>query len=406
MVPENATEITFALEFEVPSDAVLGTIYPIDIEVVDYDDDKLIITKNVVTAPLIVKPDQYSFQREGISTVSYSGQDERLDMVDAIKQYLQRGDEGQVINAEVLLNAYENVGGNGNGLYAFSSSKQLKDKTFAPDLDVKFFETLFDEAAAASQLSAQGIRAENGQAGLMVRENNGKTMLLNAKGREFTQLIEKGLMGSVMYNQIYNTYLTDSRIGNEVENTELVEGMLYTPMEHHWDEAFGYWNPPVDFSSNWPEDRAGEDRFWSHYSNTVDPLLKTNDQVMTAFMEGRTAIVNNDLEAKDDQRAVLYNKLELVAAAVAVHYINATLSSLNDGKTGEAFHTLSEAWAFVNALKYSPIRKMQLEDIERIKESHFGSEGNFWNVTPEGLNIAREMIVDAYPELSPIKDQL
>lgn len=405
-VPADATELTVSFEFPVPADAILGTIYPIDITVTDEDGDQFSITKNVVTAPLIQEPANYSFERNGESTVSYSGQNERLDMVSAMKGYLSQADGGQMIDPQVLLDAYENVGGNGNGLFDFNSSKQLKDKTFAPDLDEQFFESLFQAAADASQQGVNGVMAENGQAGLLIRENNGNTVLVDANGREFTQLIEKGLMGSVMYSQIYNTYLTDTRIGDDVENTELVEGKSYTSMEHHWDEAFGYWNPPLDFTSNWPADRASEDRFWSHYSNTVDPLLGTNDLIMNAFKEGRTAIVNNDLEGKNAQRDVLYEKLELVAAAVAVHYINATLSSLNDGKTGEAFHTLSEAWAFTNALKYSPNRSMSIEDIELVKETHFGADGNFWNVTPAGLNTAKEIIVTNYPDLANVQDQL
>ena len=75
---------------------------------------------------------------------------------------------------------------------------------------------------------------------------------------------------------------------------------------------------------------------------------------MDALTEGRAAIVNNDLETKNAKRELLYEYFELVAAATAVHYINSTLSALNQGQTGEAFHVLSEAWAFTNALKYNP----------------------------------------------------
>lgn len=127
---------------------------------------------------------------------------------------------------------------------------------------------------------------------------------------------------------------------------------------------------------------------------------------MQAFLTGRTAIVNNNKVEKNRQREVLYTKLELVAAAVGVHYINNTLSHLNDGNTGEAFHTLSEAWAFVNALTYSPRRQITLDQIEQIKETDFGADGNFWNVTPEGLNRAKATLVSIYPVMEPFKDEL
>ena len=138
-------------------------------------------------------------------------------------------------------------------------------------------------------------------------------------GFNYPQLISKFAMGAVFYNQACTNYLGDKKLStaSKPNDAPYKKGAKYTGKEHVWDEAFGYWNPPLDFSSNWPDERASEDRFWSHYSNTVDPLLGTNDLIMNAFREGRTAIVNNDLEGKNTQRVVLYEKLELVAAAVA-----------------------------------------------------------------------------------------
>ena len=230
--------------------------------------------------------------------------------------------------------------------------------------------------------------------------------MVDANGREFTQLIEKGLMGAVMYNQIYNTYFTEARTGDDVENTVLREDKNYNDMEHHWDEAFGYWNPPLDFASNWPLDRESEDRFWSHYSNVVDPSLGTNALIMEGFIEGRTAIVNNDLVTKNSVRDEIAANLELVAAATAIHYINDSQEALNEGNTGEAFHVMSEVWAFVNALRYNPNRKLSLDAIDEIMNQDLGADGNFWNVTPEGLKKAKATLVEAYEKLAPVQDEL
>ena len=209
-----------------------------------------------------------------------------------------------------------------------------------------------------------------------------------------------------MYHQIYNTYFTDERTGDDVENTILREGENYNDMEHHWDEAFGYWNPPLDFASNWPSDRESEDRFWSHYSNVVDPSLGINSIIMEGFIEGRTAIVNNDLVTKNRIRSEVAENLELVAAATTIHYINDTQQALNEGSIGEAFHVLTEAWTFANALRYYSNRKLSLQEIETIMESDFGADGNFWNVTPEGLAAAKAKIVAAYPKLDAVQDDL
>lgn len=351
-------------------------------------------------------PDTYTFTRNGESSVSYSGQTDRLNMVEEMKSYLGQGDAGEEISEDVLLAMFTNEDGNGGGHFSFTSDRQLRNKTFEPDLDANLFENLFAEAAVASQNGADGVTATDGTAGLLERAS-GKTILVDENGREFAQLIEKGLMGAIFYNQIYNVYLTDDRIGPGVENDELVEGENYTPMEHHWDEAFGYFAAPVDFASGWSEDEDGELRFWANYSNTVDQQLEgTNDAVMDAYINGRTAIVNDDTDAKNDARDELYEKLELIAAGTTVHYINSTLSALDAGEQGDAFHALSEAWAFANALKYSPRRTLSLSEIEEIKEENFGANGNFWNVTPASLNEAKATLVDAFPELAPVQDAL
>lgn len=404
-VTAGAQEIQTSFTYTIPADARLSDTYDITFELTDAASQTTTAVTTVTVEPILTAaPASYNFERNGSTTVSYSGQNERLDMVTAIKNYLVQGDRKEAtISAATLNAAYANSGDNGNGFFDFTSTKQLRDKTFAPDLDNNFMENLFAEAEAVSQ---SGTNASNGVAGFIERENSGNTIMVDANGREFTQLIEKGLMGTVMYNQIYNTYFSDARTGDDVENTMLREGKNYTDLEHYWDEAFGYFNPPLDFSSNWPEARESEDRYWSHYSNVVDPFTGSNDKIMEAFLAGRTAIVNNDMETKNTQRDILYKELELVAAATGIHYINQSLGHLNEGNIGEAFHTLSEAWAFVNALTYNPNRRISLDQIETIKETDLGANGNFWNVTAADLNRAKNTLASIFTELEAVKDQL
>lgn len=409
-IEEGAEMQSFTHTFTIPAESVLGDEFNLLFTLTDQAGQEQQIDALVTTGKLIETPDTYVFTRDGENTVHHPGQTDRLDMVEEIKAYLGQGDAGEKIFEQDLLDMFENTGGNGGGNFSFTSDRQLKNKTFAVDLDDRLFENLFASAEAASENGSQGIEASNGTAGLIVRENSGKTILLDENGHEFVQFIEKGLMGAVFYNQIYNVYLTDSRTGDDVENIDFREGSNDTPMEHGWDEAFGYWDPPLDFTSPWPDERGDEDRFWSHYSNVVDNVkdgqLGTNEIIMSAYKEGRAAVVNNDLQTKNEQREILYENLELVAAATTVHYINLTLTFLNESKTGEAFHVLSEAWAFANALRYSPNRKITVNQVEEIKNTHFGENGNFWNVTPSGLNTAKSILVDIYPKLEPVQDDL
>ncbi|MDZ7683316.1 MAG: hypothetical protein U5J63_16815 [Fodinibius sp.] len=48
----------------------------------------------------------------------------------------------------------------------------------------------------ASESGNAGVRASNGVAGLIERENSGSDILVSKNGREFGQLVEKGLMGA------------------------------------------------------------------------------------------------------------------------------------------------------------------------------------------------------------------
>ncbi len=404
-VTAGETTVNVTVNYDIPADALFNSSIDLIFTAIDAKAQTATTTVTVTTGKLIAEtPATYEFTRNGETTVSYSGQNERLDMVEIIKnEILKKGDSGEVVSEQALLAAFRNEDGTGGGLFGFESTKKLGNKTFQPDLDDQLFETMFAEAAAAS---TSGQTASNGVAGLITRESKGSTVLVDKNGREFTQLIEKGIMGSVFYNQIYNTYFSDTRTGDDVENTVLREGKNYNDMEHHWDEAFGYWNPPLDFSSNWPAERASEDRFWSHYSNTVDPNLGTNSIIMEAFKEGRAAIVNNDLATKTAKRAEVAENLELVAAATAVHYLNSSLTALNAGNTGDAFHVMSEVWAFVNALRYNPNRKLSLEDIAEIMNEDLGANGNFWNVTTDGLNKAKATLVGAYEKLAPVQDEL
>jgi len=409
-VEKGSTNLTFTHPFKIPAASVVGDNFNLVFTLMDQAGQESQIEAVVTTGNLIETPSTYVFERNGESTVHHPGQTDRLDMVEEIKAYVKRGDAGEQIFEQDLLDMFQNTGGNGGGNFSFNSDRQLKNKTFAVDLDNQLFENLFARVETASQNGSNGIEATNGTAGLIEREDKGSTILVDENGREFTQFIEKGLMGAVFYNQIYNVYLTDSRTGDDIENVEFREGSNDTPMEHGWDEAFGYWDPPLDFTSPWPESREDEDRFWSHYSNVVDNardgMLGTNEIIMNAYKEGRTAVVNNDLDTKNEMREKLYEYHELVAAATTVHYINLSLKFLNEGKTGEMFHVLSEAWAFANALKYSPNRKITVEQIEKIKEIDFGENGNFWNVTPAGLNTAKATLVEIFPKLEPVQDDL
>lgn len=352
----------------------------------------------------IAVPTTYEFTRDGQSTVSFQGQTDRLNMLSEMKTYIKRGDAGQQVDASVLLDMYANENNAFNNDALNSSTKQLKNKTFTGK--DQFFENLFASADAASaDVAANNTLAAQGVAGRVDR-GNGKFILVNEKGWEYTQFVEKGLMGAVFYNQIFNSYLSDAKVGNDVENTALKEGKNYTAMEHHWDEAFGYWGVPVDFPQGEPVLEPSEDRFWAAYTVDRDPLLNVNQPLMNAYLTGRTAIVNKDYVQKDAQRENIYYLHELVAAATAIHYINDAIDYLASDDQGNFLHSLSEAYAFVDAISYSPKKQLTAAEINGILNEDFGTNGDFWTTTVEGLRSAKNTISAAYPEIQQVVDQL
>ncbi len=357
------------------------------------------------SGPSVVVPETYEFSRDGQSTVFYGGQRDRQDMLGEIKSYLRQGDQGSALDAGKLLDMYANENDPFSDPALNASTKQLQDKTFLGD--VSFYQQLMAAAETASEdVADNSTVAAAGKAGLLTRGTSGNTILVNEKGWEFTQLIEKGLMGSVFYHQIFNVYLSDDRTGDNVENTELVEGANYTPMEHHWDEAFGYWGVPQDFPTGDPVLPAELDRFWAAYTADRDALLDINEPLMNAYKRGRAAIVAGVYPVKNEERARIIELHELVSAATAVHYINVARENLAAEDTGNLMHHLSEAYAFVRALSFSPAASITTQEINDILHSDFGTEGDFWTVTDEGLQAAKATLVAAYPALNEVKDLL
>lgn len=354
-------------------------------------------------------PTTYVFERNGTSTVSFSGQTDRLNMLSEIKILLKTGDAGNAVDATVIANMYANEENPFSDGGLNSSTKNLESKSFASD--VQFFKDLMNDLGTQSSTIAQtSATATPGKAGLLDRSGSGNTILVNDKGWEYTQIIEKGLMGSVFYNQIFNVYLTDARIGDDVDNETIVESQNYTAKEHHWDEAFGYFGVPVDFPSGDPVLEDSENRFWATYTNnlnTPELLPDVNSTLMNAYLTGRAAIIADDFEMIAEQRDILYKWHEIVTAATAIHYINSTISDLNNNNdVANAFHHLSEAYAFVKAIQYSPFKKLTQAEINTILNSNFGADADFWSVTIAGLNEAKNTISSKYSELAPVKDIL
>ena len=309
------------------------------------DDDQPAPTPTPVTPVSYNVPTTYAFtDGNGASTVSFNGQQQRLEMLSELSTYAKSANTiGITVNAATLKNMYSNNGYTWTdtpGYGMTGSSKQLKSKTAEGDVGVQaLFESYFDSLEVFSNLSYDNSAEAYGQAG--VWDNGTKKYLMSEKGVEYAQLIEKGLMSAVFMNQMTINYL--GTVGDD-DNDNLLAGKNYTEMQHHWDEAYGYLTSEIDFPTQ------GTDRFWGKYVNSREVILGSASTLSEAFRKGRAAIDHKDYTTRDAQIVIIRNEMEKVAAASAIHYLNEAKSNITSSTIKN--HVLSEAWAFIDGLRY------------------------------------------------------
>ena len=319
-------------------------------------------------------PSTYDFGE----SVSYGGQTDRLDMLELLKAEVSKSHiEGAAVSATTLKNMFVNAGDGSafddstgtDGQVIGSSGKNLSAKTEGLAKDAMY--DILDEVAQYS-----GIMSVGNSAGLVARGD--KYILVNDKGQEYAQLVQKGLMGSCFYNQIVSNYLSDPKIGEGVENTTKEEGKNYTEKQHHFDEAFGYFGIPTDWNTS-TEDVA---RFWGKYCNKRNERLVTNS-IFEDFIAGRAAIAHDVHANQIEPVKNIISKIEKVAAGTAIYYFNKSKAQYG----GDQLHSLTEGLCFLRACMYgNSDAKVTIADVVDIEELLNG--GNFWTITNAQIDAA------------------
>jgi len=345
----------------------------------------------------------------GNSTVNFSGQHQRLEMLsEMVEKMTSVNTAGTSLDSDQLKNMYANIGFQWNdalNLEMAGSTKQLKNKTAAaangiPDPAIQAeFELWMDEIGSLSSSTLIGINDGSAGIGGVVQSstNTSKKYLQDSEGQELMQLIEKGLMGAVFYHQIAIKYLGADEMNRD--NTQPVDtdnGKYYTAMEHAWDEAYGYFTSEIDYSV----DGNGTDRFWGKYANDREALLGSASSISLAFRKGRLAIGLNDLEMRDTQIDIIRHEFERMIAGTAIHYINGAIADFADDALRN--HQLSEAYAFIYSLPYGHMPSVD----KTLADSWFDIIGsNFYDVSTEDLLLVRNELA-SLTQLTSLRDQL
>ncbi len=362
----------------------------------------------------VTAPSEYQFDRNGASSVSFSGQTTRIlmaeELVSALSDFSQ--------STETLNEMYANMDISGNDVAPFASdalnisTKSIRSKV-AASYDL-FNTNSVEGAAIKSQIAAwidaqinevainENILAEPGVAGQIA--DGTSTRYINAQGLEYNQAVAKGLIGSLMLDQIVNNYLSpsvlddgDNRAENDSELTE--EAQSYTTMEHKWDEAYGYLFGTADQSNILATVGSG-DSFLNKYLGRVnndDDFATIAEDIYNAFKLGRAAIVAKDYTLRDQQANILKGLLSDIIGIRSVYYLQQSKLQL-DSNLGGAFHGLSEGYGFIYSLRYA--RAANSTDALFTREEVDGfitalmSDGanGLWDVTPETLDQISEQI--------------
>jgi hypothetical protein len=306
---------------------------------------------NGPSIPGYTVPTTYNF-----ANVSYSGQLVLLAMADQIGAKINTANvtPNKIVAAQTLIDMFNNVNGNfvDSALQLNNSGLRLSD--YVAPLAKTDLLNYFDSVGLYSNST---VAAAPGVAGVSASvASPGKKYLLSPNGVFYSQVVKKTIMAGICQAMI-NVYLTDS-IASSVDNTTVVTGSG-TVLEHHWDEAFGFFGVPITF----PTTTTGL-RYLASYSNQVDAGLGSNATIMNAFLKGRAAISAKDLTTMQQQAAVVITTLDQLDAAAIVQEMKETDANIDAGDPIAAYGTLSETLGFMRNLKYNTSPKRVITDVQ------------------------------------------
>ncbi|MDO5970452.1 DUF4856 domain-containing protein [Flavivirga aquimarina] len=356
----------------------------------------------------VVAPATYNFERNGVSTVSFSGQTTRIQMAEELISALIDNTVTEVALDGMF--AHEEGNNDFSDTDLNASDKSIRSKTAASTdyfsantTDANAIKADFDgwiEAQVNDVFPNWGTTATAGNAGNLQEAGGGSTRYISGKGLEYNQAINKALIGALMVDQMLNNYLGTSVLdaGSNVTDNDadtLEDGKSYTTMEHKWDEAFGYlYGNEAD-----PElPQLGADSFLNKYLSRVEEdadFAGIADDVYNAFKLGRAAIVAKNYDVRDEQAEIIREKISEIIGIRAVYYLQQGKANLGTDNAS-AFHDLSEGFGFVYSLQFTRKPGTNIPYFTKTEVDAFiatlMSGNGFWDVTDQTLDTISDTI--------------
>ena len=307
----------------------------------------------------VVAPDNYEFERDGLSTVSFSGQTCRLQMAEDI--YLAMNNENAATVDQFLTMFNDGTGFD----FAYTCGKNVGGKTAASPTASSTVKAQFDDMFSMlvdNVYPNWNSIASVGNAGY-ITTSSGSTYQVDAKGLEIDQAFIKGLMGAMVVDQMTNNYLTPSKLDGDgtTNDTSGLNAGDYTDMEHYWDEGYGYlygYNDShvggSDNNANGPAEGHGVlvNKYLKKLNDGSHPGIA--NVIYDAFKLGRAAIVAGDYDLRDTQAQIIKEHVDKIIAQKAIDYLSGASTTISSGAPREdTFHGLSEGYGFVLSLQFT-----------------------------------------------------
>jgi hypothetical protein len=350
-------------------------------------------------------PTEYSFASrfDGKESAIYTGQAYRQVLMSDLKSYMDSISFGEVTSADaqstlenyilgqdvdqydLYVTSKDDAGFAIDNLQLFYSDfggygKNLIDKLAGIDNDrdqnfigygnvtssQEFVNTLVQ--AFAKNVEASSFTVPNGA----LAPQSITKATITPEGVDLAQVLQKFMFGAISFNQAVGDYLSTTLgadKGLNADNTVPANGTKnYTNLEHHFDEAFGYFGATRDllaYSDQVTKDKESIDSNKDGlidledeknygaviYAAKMDYLSKTGTDftgtIMNAFLKGRQLIAKAPqgyLPYLEAQAYIAGAEWERVLAATTIHYANSTIREY--GKYG------TQGYSFVNFTKY------------------------------------------------------
>lgn len=330
-------------------------------------------------------PDTYRFKRGDSTSVDYKEQVVLNLLIETICTTIKNLAEpgAQPIDAAILTQIYQSSSYNGAILSSTGGYAPLAET--------------FTQIATGQRLSANVVNTFKADSMLLtwfdsiaVRSQNGMylgspAVYTTTSGFNMLAAVQTTLQASVSCANGVNIIKNISANANN-----LLSGTHnYTPMEHAWDKAWGFFGAaacwPAFETTVWSEqnfmdyDVNDTINFASEYNFLYageaarrdlinDGQTNFSQTLFAAWAGGRTAITNQTEVLRSEARQTILDEWERLIAATAVHYLNALKTDMSllgtpGEDTGKLNSNFTYLWAYLNSLYYFTPPKADVPDM-------------------------------------------